>query len=341
MDIEKEIFKNSTVDFSKLESYGFQKKKDCYILSKIFLGGAFEAQIGVDTKGEVSGKVFDLQAEEEYTAIRFEKSIGQFVSSVREAYKDILKEIKQNCFIESYFSSPQANRIAYYLMKKYGNEPEFLWENVSDSAVFRNAKNGKWYGIMMYVDRSKIDKTSGKVEILDIKVEEEQMPEFLLQKGFYPGYHMNKKNWLTVILDDSISDEEIFSLLDQSYQLVCSEEIWIVPANPKYYDIIGAFKQKDEILWKQSSDVRVGDIVHIYVAVPYSSILYRCLAIEVNIPYEYKNKNISMSKAMKLRLEKSYPQNRISFSKLQELGIKAIRGPRKISKKTSMQLEKL
>ncbi len=35
-----------------------------------------------------------------------------------------------------------------------------------------------------------------------------------------PGYHMNKKHWNTVILDDSIPDGEIERMIDRSYGLV-------------------------------------------------------------------------------------------------------------------------
>jgi len=35
-----------------------------------------------------------------------------------------------------------------------------------------------------------------------------------------PGYHMNKKHWNTVILDGSISDEEILGMIDHSYDCV-------------------------------------------------------------------------------------------------------------------------
>jgi len=35
-----------------------------------------------------------------------------------------------------------------------------------------------------------------------------------------PGYHMNKCHWNTVVLDGSLSDEMILSLIDDSYQLV-------------------------------------------------------------------------------------------------------------------------
>ena len=35
-----------------------------------------------------------------------------------------------------------------------------------------------------------------------------------------PGYHMNKKHWNTVVLDGSVPDNEVFSWIDHSYNLV-------------------------------------------------------------------------------------------------------------------------
>lgn len=35
-----------------------------------------------------------------------------------------------------------------------------------------------------------------------------------------PGYHMNKKHWNTVVLDDSIPDAEISDWIDHSWELV-------------------------------------------------------------------------------------------------------------------------
>ena len=35
-----------------------------------------------------------------------------------------------------------------------------------------------------------------------------------------PGYHLNKKHWNTVTVDGSISDDEVFEMIDQSYILV-------------------------------------------------------------------------------------------------------------------------
>lgn len=35
----------------------------------------------------------------------------------------------------------------------------------------------------------------------------------------FKAYHMNKKSWISVSLDDSLSDEEIIRLIDLSFEL--------------------------------------------------------------------------------------------------------------------------
>lgn len=42
----------------------------------------------------------------------------------------------------------------------------------------------------------------------------------LIYKSVIPGYHMNKKHWNTVILDNSIPEAEIVNMVNNSYDLV-------------------------------------------------------------------------------------------------------------------------
>jgi predicted DNA-binding protein (MmcQ/YjbR family) len=35
-----------------------------------------------------------------------------------------------------------------------------------------------------------------------------------------PGYHLNKRHWVTITLDGSVPDETVFELLEDSYDLV-------------------------------------------------------------------------------------------------------------------------
>ena len=338
LDIENEIFKRTYVNFEKLLEYGFKNNNNNYTYERVFFDNEFKAIITIDNKGSINGKVIDLQVAEEYVGLRT-KMTGEFVNKVRNSYKDILIDIRNNCFETNDFISPQANRISKYIKNKYNSNPEFLWEKFPRYAVYRNKNNNKWFGIIMNLDKSKLDKGSGEVEIINIKLNASKIQTLLKQNGFYKAYHMSKTEWISIILNDTLDDNEIISLILESYNLVSEPEEWIVPANPKYYDIVNCFNNTDEIIWKQSSDIHVNDIIYLYVTNPYSKVMYKCKAIEVNIPYEYKDKNVSMSHVMKIKLLKVLNNKNYTLEYLNNLGIKTIRGPRKISKKISNELK--
>ncbi|TQS86646.1 hypothetical protein ELQ32_17435 [Limnobaculum zhutongyuii] len=38
-------------------------------------------------------------------------------------------------------------------------------------------------------------------------------------KKYFPGFHMNKKYWITIRLDGSVPVEEIFMRIDNSFEL--------------------------------------------------------------------------------------------------------------------------
>jgi predicted DNA-binding protein (MmcQ/YjbR family) len=38
-----------------------------------------------------------------------------------------------------------------------------------------------------------------------------------------PGYHLNKRHWNTVLVDGTISDQEILEMIDNSYDLVVAK----------------------------------------------------------------------------------------------------------------------
>lgn len=48
----------------------------------------------------------------------------------------------------------------------------------------------------------------------------------ILQEQFEvisPGYHMNKKHWITISLTDEISDDMLIDLVNKSYEIVVSK----------------------------------------------------------------------------------------------------------------------
>lgn len=77
-----------------------------------------------------------------------------------------------------------------------------------------------------------------------------------------------------------------------------------------------------------------------YVAAPVSAILYKCKAVEVDIPYNYSDKNLTITKLMKIKLLKKYDSELLTFERLkEEFGIYAIRGPRGVPNSLKKFLE--
>lgn len=340
LNIEDKIFKRMKLNKEKLISYGFIKKDKGYQYSKNFMKNTFRADIYIDLNGNVQGKVYDLDIEEEYTNFRVEDSVGEFVNTVKEEYIEILKDIANHCFEKEYFIYEQSNRIAKLIKETYQVEPEFLWEKFPNYGVFRNVRSQKWFSAIMNIDKSKIiPKEKGEIEILNVKLDDE-VSTYLKQKGIYPAYHFSKKSWVSIILDDTLSDTEIMHLINTSYEASNVKGEWIVPANPKYYDVVHAFDDTDTITWKQSNHIQKGDIVYLYVAQPYSAILFKCMAVETDIPYTYQDKNLSITQIMKLKLLKRYNKEEYPFETLKRYGVNAIRGPRSITSKLSKELNK-
>lgn len=65
--------------------------------------------------------------------------------------------------------------------------------------------------------------TSFDFESVNLKVDPETGVELQEQHpSVRPGYHMNKKHWITVLMDGSISDKNLRQWVDNSYELVVS-----------------------------------------------------------------------------------------------------------------------
>lgn len=216
--MEDNIFKRYLPNFNNLKAYGFIKENNNYKIEKLFKNNLFKAIIVVNSKGSVSGNVYDLENDDEFLPLRIENNQGAFVCEIRHEYENILTDIRDNCFTKKYYIYPQSNRITNLIIKKYGNEPEFLWKTTPGSGIFRNPDTKKWYLAILDVDRSKIQKNkTGLIEIALIKLSKENVEKQLQKENIYPGWHMNKKYWVTVILDDSLSDDEIMNLIEESH----------------------------------------------------------------------------------------------------------------------------
>ncbi len=206
------FFKKYKVKYETLLSYGFILKDSVYVYRKKIVEDTFEISLFISQDKGISYEVWDLDFNEKCFSINTSKIIESACISV-------LEDIKKNCFSKEDYYGLQANRLNDYIKNQYKIFPEFLWEKYPDYGVYRNTSNQKWFAMILNIDYSVLDKNKhGFIEVMNLKAKN---PESIINnKNIYPAYHMNKKNWISVVLDESLDDKFIITLLDNSFECI-------------------------------------------------------------------------------------------------------------------------
>lgn len=216
---EEKFFLRRKANDEALLRYGFTKEENGFLYETAVMDGQFRLRVSVTPQG-VSTKMTDTAADEEYTLYKSDSSVGSFVGEVRSACESVLREIAEACFEADVFRTEQSLAAIRFIREKFGDELEFLWEKFPENAVWRRKDNRKWYGILAVVPRNKLGLDSAeKAEIMDLRFRPEDKEKTLDGQKYFPGWHMNKNRWYTLILDGSVPTEEIFCRIEESYRL--------------------------------------------------------------------------------------------------------------------------
>ena len=105
-----------------------------------------------------------------------------------------------------------------FVDETYGVKADYPWGD-GDTGVFRHGSNKKWFAIVMDLTMDKFggDKQK-KADVVNVKCAPSMIDSFCLDKGVYRAYHMNKANWISVVLADA-DEDEIKTLTDISFNL--------------------------------------------------------------------------------------------------------------------------
>ena len=216
---EDRFFLRRKADGEKLLRYGFVREEDGYRYAAPVMDGQFTLCVRVDG-GRVTSRMIDRLTGEEYALHKVETAAGAFVGEVRAACEAALTDIAERCFEPDIFHGGQTLAVIRYVRERYGDELEFLWDRFPDNAVWRRKDNRKWYGIVLTLPKSKLGLPSGEVaEIIDLRLSPDRMADTVDRERFFPGWHMNKKTWYTMLLDGSVPTDEICRRIDESHRL--------------------------------------------------------------------------------------------------------------------------
>lgn len=210
-----DILKNKKIDSSKLLKYGFIKNKNNYFYDVLILNNKFKLELTVNDKLELTSRLIDKKSNEEYILIDLDTH-GEFVGKLRDEIDKIINDFIEKCTNDNIFKSKQSKVIIKYIKEKYNIDFEYLWKKFPNNAIARKS-DGKWFIAILTVKKSFFGFDSNEeVEVIDLRYKNNIIID---NKKVFPGYHMNKKSWYTIILDNGISDKEIIKCIDNSYCL--------------------------------------------------------------------------------------------------------------------------
>ncbi len=217
MILKDEIFNKYKACNNKLIDYGFSLKDGLYQY-EINIFTNFKLII-LTKDNSVKALVYDFDFNSLYNNYRIINNNGSFSNSIKDEVKNILLDIRNKCFIEEYFKYLQSNIITKLIEDEYNIKPNFIMKKFPNHGIFKNDKN-KWFAIIMNINRNKLDNLFEDIEIINVKIKENNLNDLLKIKGVYKAYHMNKNSWISIILNDSLSDDFIFKLVKESYNIV-------------------------------------------------------------------------------------------------------------------------
>lgn len=215
----EDMFLRKKVIPKKLEDYGFRRQESIYRHGTAIMDSAFYLDICIDRNGVAETSLTEIATGEEYVLYKT-NATGAFVGEVRVAVEAVLRDISDKCYELAVFKSTQSQKLIEYVRQEYGDELEYLWEKFPDNAIWRRKDNKKWYAALLTVSRRKLGMESDElVEIIDLRSEPQALARLVDNTRYYPGWHMNKKHWYTIVLDDSVPLAEICHRINESYLL--------------------------------------------------------------------------------------------------------------------------
>ena len=111
-------------------------------------------------------------------------------------------------------------RIVSFIKKQYDVSPEYLFEGDFTTAVFRHNDTKKWFGIIMNVKCSTLGiEGEGSTDVMNVKCDPLLVDILVQQQGYLRAYHMNKRLWVSILIDSGIDFKEICGLIDASFGL--------------------------------------------------------------------------------------------------------------------------
>ena len=213
------IFRSAKIKKDSLTAAGFETSDGTmYTKNTTVSNGAFNANITLSLSDQtLTVHLFDSATGERYALFDMPSSHGAFVASLREEVQQLIDEIKSKCFE----TSDQKDDYIAWIKTQFDAEPDYPWPDDASGSFVLRCPNGKWFALVMRIKYKQLGLIGDEsVWVVNMKADQDEIPNLIDNKSIFPAWHMNKKHWITVLLTAVTDFEKLCELTQKSYKLV-------------------------------------------------------------------------------------------------------------------------
>lgn len=213
--IEEQLLKQYKIDYQKLLDFGFRKEKDSYILKKELNSDLYVTFLIQHKTLKID--IYEKLTNERYLPFYIKEVEGSYIKKIKEK----IEVIKNECIEKCFQNIDIKKQILSYVKEKYQTIPEYPWEKFPNYFTLKTPKRKKWYGLVMNISIECLGiKGDFMVDAMNLKNDPDKIQKLIDYKMIFPAYHMNKKYWITILLNKEIDMELLKQLIDESFWLV-------------------------------------------------------------------------------------------------------------------------
>ena len=136
--------------------------------------------------------------------------------------------------------------------------------------------------------------------------------------------------------------------------VIAMSEIWLVPANPKVYDVVEHFTKHETIIWRNMFSIQKGDVVYLYFGNPLRQIKYKCIVTSCEIDEKTLNENnyavskkknfnyfSKKEKYIELRPILKFPDGCLTYTDLKEHGLGQVQIQARIDRRVKKYINEI
>lgn len=119
-----------------------------------------------------------------------------------------------------------------FVMGEFGGVThDHSWESNPTYTVYRHSDNKKWLALVFDATKEQLIKLKPedntvleyadgeRIDVVNLKLDPEMIEDVIKTPGIFPAFHMNRRYWVTVILDGTVDAETLAPLIEMSYNL--------------------------------------------------------------------------------------------------------------------------